>query len=153
MTVSDGITLAGTGVTLMGMAIAIWQAGSARKSSQDAQAAFDKVRLAGIADRLRSAQEHIRTLPPQSMNRRGAKIAVGIARIRQEFDSVLGALPKAGAGGKARTLVAAAQDSLNQYENSLGSQADQAAWQNLQRNVQDAISELTTAVSEHGFTT
>ena len=65
---------------------------------------------------------------------------------------MLGALPKIGAGGEARTLVAEAQESLNQYEASLSSNVDQSAWQSLQKTVQDAISELTTAAFENGAT-
>jgi len=82
MTVSDGITLVSMGVTVVATAITVWQADSARKSSRDAQNALDKVRLAAIADRLRSAQEHIRALPTLSRNLRGAKIPAGVARIR-----------------------------------------------------------------------
>lgn len=145
MTVSDAITIAGIIVTVCATVITVWQASEARKSSLSAQHALDKVRLAAIADRLRSAQEHIRALPTQARNLRGAKIPAGVARIRQEFDNVLGTLPKSGAGGEARTLVSAAQTSLDQYEASLPGNVDLRAWQSLQRTVQDAISDLTTA--------
>lgn len=146
MTISDGITVLGIVVTVVATLITIWQAASARDSSRKARTAMDQVRLAAIADRLRSAQEHIRALPTAASSVRGAKTPPGVARIRQEFDNTLGALATTGPGSRARKLVVDAQNSLNQYALALPT-VDQAAWQSLQSAVQDAISELTTAVS------
>jgi hypothetical protein len=101
---------------------------------------------------LRSAQEHIRSLPSTQNALRGAKPDRLIASIRQEFDITLGVLPKEGPGSRARELVAIAQTSLNQYELALSTELDREAWQTLQTQVQDAISDLTAVATLPGET-
>lgn len=147
MTDSDWITIGSMIVTIVATIITIVLTIVARSASADAKAAAAKVRFAANADRLRSAQEHIRSLPL-----RGAKPDRLIANIRQEFDITLGVLPTEGPGSKARGLLVVAQTSLNQYEASLSTKADQGAWEILQINVQNAISDLTAVATLLGET-
>jgi len=147
MTGSDWITSGSMIVTIIATIITIILTIKATRASADAKAAVAKVRLAANADRLRSAQEHIRSLPL-----RGAKPDQLIANIRQEFDITLGALPKKGPGSEARILLAAAQTSLNIYASALPTGGDQEAWQNLQIQVQDAISDLIDVATLPGET-
>ena len=152
MQFTDWLSIISIIVTVGATAVTIGQAASAAKSSKAAQAAMATIRSAEIAARLRSAQEHIRTLPSVQDAARGGKFKPKLDRIRQEFDNVLGALPKEGEGSRARVLVASAQANLNTYEVSLSTTLDRAAWQSLQTAVQDAISELTTAAVQTGKT-
>lgn len=145
MTDSDWITIGSMIVTIVATIITIVLTIQARRASADAKAAAAKVRFAANADRLRSAQEHIRSLPL-----RGAKPDRLIANIRQEFDITLGVLPKEGPGSQARELLMIAQTSLNKYESSLATEADKGAWEILQINVQDAISDLTAVATLSG---
>jgi hypothetical protein len=147
MTGSDWITSGSMVVTIVATIITIILTLTARRASADAKAAATKVRFAANADRLRSAQEHIRSLPL-----RGAKPDQLIANIRQEFDITLGALPKEGPGSEARNLLAVAQTSLNKYESALPTGLDREAWQILQIQVQDAISDLTAVATLPGET-
>lgn len=157
MTTSDFITLGGAAITLISMYITIRQAQSARtysnnakKSSQDAKAAMTAVQLAAVAERLKSAQEHIRDVAPQRILIRGVKIDERFDLIRREFDLALSALPKAGTGSEARKILTNAQAKLNIYRVSLPSQPDQDTWQSLQIFVQDTISDLTSTTTSIG---
>jgi len=150
MTGSDWVTVVGMAVTISATIYTIVQAATAKRASNDANAAVAKVRLAANADRLRSAQEHIRSLPSTKDALRGAKPERLISSIRQEFDITLGVLPKEGPGSKARELLVIAQTSLNQYELALPTEVDREAWQSVQTQVQDAISELTAVATLPG---
>jgi hypothetical protein len=159
MTESDWITIVGTVVTIGATVVTIVatiatidQAKKARRASTNANTAVAKVRLAANADRLRSAQEHIRSLPSTQAALRGTNTARLIAGIRQEFDNTLSALPKDGPGSTARKLLETAQASLNKYEHALATEVDREAWQVLQTQVQDAISDLTAAAALPGET-
>lgn len=145
MTNSDWVSIVSTIVTIVATIITIVLTIKARRASADANAAAAKVRFAANADRLRSAQEHIRSLPL-----RGSRPDRLIANIRQEFDITLGVLPKEGPGSGARKLVAVAQTSLNKYESALPTGVDREAWQILQTQVQDAISDLTAVATLPG---
>ncbi|MGO8092796.1 hypothetical protein [Rhizobium leguminosarum] len=150
MSFSDFITIVGVIVTVISMAISIRQARSAFKSSQDAKNAMAAVQLAAVAERLKSAQEHIRDVAPDRFSQRGVKFADRLALIRREFDIALSALPKTGGGSDARMQLTDAQSELNIYQKSLPLMADAIAWQKLQVLVQDAISDLTSATSKVG---
>lgn len=142
MTVSDWITLVGVGVTILSMGVSINQAMSARNSSRSAKRVMDAVQLAANAERLKSAQEHIRDVAPEKVALRGFKIGNRFDLIRREFDYSLSSLPKKGIGGEAREQLVQAQTELNSYEASLKSNPDVETWQKLQALLQDAISDL-----------
>ena len=150
MSFSDRITLIGTVVTLISMGVSIWQARSAFRSSQIAKRAMKAVKLAAVAERLKSAQEHIRDVAPDKVTQRGFKVGNRFDIIRREFDSALNALPKTGVGSEARKLLTNAQTELNSYQNSTLSSKDSTTWQRLQVFVQDAISDLTSTTSSIG---
>lgn len=147
MTASDWITILGVIVTLVSMAISINQAKSAFKSSNAAQAAMTAVQLAAIAERVKSAQGHIRDVAPDKVLQRGFKIGDRLDLIRREFDNALSALPKIGLGSEARRQLTSAQSQLNCYQESLATKPDVEQWQKIQIHVQDAISDLTTGSS------
>lgn len=150
MTSSDWITVAGTVVTLVGMTVSIRQARSAFRSSQIAKNAMAAVQLAAVAERLKSAQEHIRDVAPDKVSQRGFKIGNRLDLIRREFDSALSALPRSGMGSEARMQLTNAQAELNEYQKSLTLSPDPPTWQKLQMSVQDTISDLTAATSNIG---
>lgn len=150
LTLSDLITLLGVLVTLVSMAVSIHQARSALKSSQAATTAMSTVQIIAVAERLKSAQEHIRDLAVEKVSLRGFKLGSRFDLIRREFDQALGALPKVGKGGEARLLLTDAQKELNNYQTSLAATPDSESWQKLQSLVQDAISDLTSENSKVG---
>lgn len=108
------------------------------------------VQLAAVAERLKSAQEHIRDVAPEKTSLRGFKGDDRFDLIRREFDLALSALPKSGVGSEARKQLTNAQDKLNIYQRSLPVNPDQENWQKLQIFVQDTISELTSATTNSG---
>jgi hypothetical protein len=101
------------------------------------------VQLAAVAERLKSAQEHIRDVAPERVSQRGFKSGNRIDLIRREFDNALSALPKTGAGSNARKQLASAQTELNSYQASISQTPGAESWQKLQTLVQDTISDLT----------
>lgn len=144
------ITVIGTVASLAGMVIAIGQARSAYRSSQIASAAMTTVQLAAVAERLKSAQEHIRDMAPDKLSLRGFKSGSRVDAIRQEFDTALSALPKTGMGSTARGQLVKAQSRLNSYSSSLSTEPNNFEWQNLQSLVQDTISDLTATAIQTG---
>lgn len=150
MQLPEMISLGGTAVTLIAMFVSIRQAKNALRDSRTAASAVSKVRLAVNAERLKIAQQHIRSLPSFESERRGADIVPLVRQIHQEFDGALGALSMEGTGGEARQLVIKAQASLNEYEASLTGTVSRPALLRLRSYVQDAISKLTTFVSDTG---
>jgi hypothetical protein len=150
MTSSDWITVVGAAVTLVSMFVSIRQARSAFRSSQIAKKAMAAVQLAAVAERLKSAQEHIRDVAPDKVSQRGFKIGNRLDLIRREFDSALSALPKVGTGSEARMQLTNAQTELNNYQKSLTVAPDSKTWQNLQMFVQDSISDLTATTIKVG---
>lgn len=146
------ITIVGTGASLIGAGVAIIQARSAYKSSQDAKKAMTTVQLAAVAERLKSVQEHIRDVAPDKVSepKRGFKPIAKIDLIRREFDTALSVLPKTGVGGSARTLLSDAQTCLNDYGSSLPEDPKSEKWAELQRLVQDTISDLTATANNRG---
>ena len=150
MTASDWITVVGAAVTIGGMMVSIHQAKNAFRSSQIAKNAMSAVQLAAVAERLKSAQEHIRDVAPYKVSQRGFKIGTRLDLIRREFDSALSSLPKTGMGGDARKQLADAQNELNKYQGSLNSTPNAIIWQKMQTLVQDTISELTSQTTDIG---
>jgi hypothetical protein len=150
MTFSDWITTIGVVVTLISMVVSIFQARSARKSSESAKTAMAAVQLAAVAERLKSAQEHIRDVAPDKAAQRGFKVGNRFDLIRREFDSALSALPKEGHGSQARAQLTSAQNELNTYQSTFASSPSQGNWQQVQILVQDTISELTATTSNIG---
>jgi hypothetical protein len=150
MTFSDWITLIGTVVTIVGMLVAIGQARSALRSSKVAKSAMTAVQLAAVAERLKSAQEHIRDVAPDKVSQRGFKVGNRIDLIRRAFDGALSVLPRAGMGSEARTQLTKAQSDLNNYQASLSEIPDPEMWQKLQVSVQDSVSDLTSTATKLG---
>jgi hypothetical protein len=146
MSSSDWITIAGAAVTLISMAVSIVQARSASRSSKTAKAALATVQLAAVAERLKSAQEHIREVAPERIPQRGFKLDKRIDLIRREFDNALSALPKTGAGSEPRKQLVSAQTELNEFCKVQSAES----WQKLQILVQDTISGLTAKSLETG---
>ncbi|MCF6431079.1 hypothetical protein [Leisingera sp. MMG026] len=144
------ITVVGTLASIISMIVAIAQAKKAYASSQNAKAAMATVQLAAVAERLKTAQEHIRDVSPDKVSLRGYKFAPKIDSMRQEFDTALSALPKVGVGSRGRELLVAAQGHLNSYHSSLPAEPNSSEWQNLQIFVQDAISELKSKAIRTG---
>lgn len=143
MDYSLGITIVGSIASLGGMVVSLHQAGSARKSSSEARAAMTTVQLAAVVERLKIAQNHIRAIAPDRVDRRGVKPSLVVDDLRQEFDSALSSLPTAGPASDARKMLGDAQKSLNTYNASLRDGANQEEWQKLQGYVQDAMSDLS----------
>ena len=170
MSLSLWLTGIGTFASVASMCVAIRQAKNAYKSSQDAKAAMATVQLSAVAERLKTAQEHIRDLAPSKVKQRGRQFEPKIDLIRQEFDTALSALPTVGVGSAARGLLVRAQGHLNTYQ-SLPKSEDgpqrealqaereklqaekeklQEEWQELQGLVQDAISDLRSTAFNTG---
>ncbi len=63
MSIDSQITLAGTIVTLLGMAITIWQASQARSYKNQINFDIRKINLSGVIERLKRTQDEIRKLP------------------------------------------------------------------------------------------
>lgn len=148
MTVSEWLTAIGVAATVVSMLVSIWQARSAFASSQVARSAMTSVQISVIAERLKSAQEHIRELAADKVSQRGFKVGNRFDLIRREFDTVLNTLPKSGEGGEARIQIKNAQAELNIYQQSMSLNPDIETWQKLQTLVQDAISDLTSMSSK-----
>ena len=150
MTVSDWLTVIGVVVTLSSMTVSIRQAVSARKSSQAARSAMAVVQLAAVAERLKSAQEHIRDIAPDKTQARGYRVGNRFDLIRREFDNALSVLPKVGHGSIARGQLTKAQTELNDYQASFSTAPDPMKWRELQVLVQDTISELGSNTADIG---
>lgn len=148
MTLSEWLTAIGVIATVISMLVSVWQARSAYASSQVAKSAVTSVQLSAIAERLKSAQEHIRELAADKVSQRGFKVGNRFDLIRREFDTALNTLPKSGEGGEARIQIKNAQTELNIYQQSMSSDPDVETWQKLQTLVQDAISDLTSMTSK-----
>ena len=151
MTMSDWITIIGAGITLIAMIVSMWQAKNALKSSRDAKKAVVAVRLAGIAERLKNAQEHVRDIAPHRLTLPGFKITNQVTLIQREFDEALGALPHSGEGSGARAKISAAQDASFKYEQSLASTPDTMAWEKMRKGLQDGMSEIFATTSNIGL--
>jgi hypothetical protein len=104
--------------------------------------------MTAIADRLKSAQDHIRDVAPEKLNKRGYDHGKRIDSIRRDFDASLNALPQGGLSEDARTRLKAAQATLNIYQKSLSGIPDQQAWERLQVETQDTIPELLSQSTE-----
>jgi hypothetical protein len=138
------ITIIGTLASVIGALIALFQARSADKSSKNAQSAMIIVQLSAVAERLKLSQEHIRDIIPSKINRRGFKFEPKITLIQQEFDMALSTLPSRGAGSSSRELLSQAQNILNTYHASLSTAPNLENWQELQKLVQDTVSDLSS---------
>lgn len=144
------ITIVGSIASLVGMGVSLHQANSAWDSSRKARAAMITVQLAGVAERLKAAQNHIRAIAPEKVGQRGVKPALVVDELRQEFDSALSSLSTTGPARSAREMLRNAQSSLNTYNASLGGEANQDEWQKLQSYVQDAMSDLSAKATNLG---
>ena len=144
MTFSDAFTTIGVVVTLASTGVTIHQARKARTYSRSAEHARDAAQLNAVAERLKSAQDHIRDIAPEKLGRRGYDAGKRIDSIRREFDATLGALPRGGTAKQARNLLSLAQSHLNTYQSSVDHQPDKGAWEKLQVTLQDTISDLSS---------
>jgi len=148
LTTDSAITLSGTAVTLIGMAVTIWQAYQAR--NYKAQIKFDirKINLSNVNERLKRAQDEVRRLPISIQNvPRGIKPPELIHKIREQFDIALGTLDAVGPDSSVRQLLVEAQSKLNSYEIDWNSSSPNASdVHELQIKIQDAISTLNTTI-------
>ncbi len=148
MTSDSIVTVVGTVVTLLGTAVTIWQASQARTYKRQIKFDVRKINLAGVADRLRRAQDEIRRLPTSSQSvPRGVRPNELIQKTREHFDLALGTLDASGPDADTRSLLAGAQTCLNSYEASWnsGSPNPQHA-HDLQSKVQDVVSLLSSTI-------
>lgn len=150
MSVSDWIAIASALITIIAMIISIRQAWNAATSSKKAQSALQTVQLSAIAERLKSAQEHIRAIAPGSVLRRGFNASDSLALIRREFDTAMNALPRNGDGSTARDELGKAQKMLAKYEKTIAAEPDAEYWQAIQVHVQDAVSDLSGTAIQIG---
>lgn len=146
---SDSIvTLTGTVVTLLGMAITIWQASQARDYKNQIKFDIRKINLANVTDRLKRAQDEIRRLPTSAQAvPRGVRPIELIHKIREQFDIALGTLDASGPDAGVRGLLVEGQSNLNAYEISwnAGNPNPQDVHE-LQAKMQDAVSTLSTTI-------
>lgn len=148
MTSDSIVTLIGTVVTLLGMAITIWQASQARDYKNQIKFDIRKINLANVTERLKRAQDEIRRLPTSGQAvPRGVRPIELIHKIREQFDLALGTLDSAGPDAGVRGLLVEGQANLNAYEISwnAGSPNPQDVHE-LQAKVQDAVSILSTTI-------
>ncbi len=122
MTTEGIVTLAGTVVTLFGMAVTIWQALQARNYKNQIKFNLRKIDLEHIIERLKRAQDDIRRLPTSLQNiPRGIRPIDLIHKIREQFDMALSTLDVAGPDAGIRGLLIEGQHKLNSYEISWNS--------------------------------
>ena len=152
MELLDWVSVGGAFASFVGMLVAFYQARSAKNYRDEV---ISKIQVSSLAERLRNAQEYVFAISPQSLgtqtaNRRGSKIKSTVKRIRGEFDTVLSSLPESSTGHSGRERLSEAQEKLNIYVNSIEGVPDREAWENLQRLLQDTVSELKSYASEAG---
>lgn len=145
---SDEITIIGVAVTLLGMAITIWQASQARSYKNQIKFDIRKINLSNINEGLRRAQDEIRRLPTSLQSAsRGVKQKELIHKIREQFDRALGALDSTGPDAGVRTMLIEAQTKLNAYEISWDSgEPNPQHAHELQAKMQDAVSTLSSTI-------
>ncbi|MCI0551772.1 MAG: hypothetical protein L0287_12530 [Anaerolineae bacterium] len=148
MSIDSQITLAGTIVTLLGMAVTIWQAAQARTYKNQIKFDIRKINLSSAIDRLKRTQDEIRKLPTSAANiQRGIKPNDLILNIKAHFDFALGVLDAKGPDGDIRSLLSEAQSKLNSYEASWNQGAPNAQdVHDLQSRVQDAVSQTHSRI-------
>jgi hypothetical protein len=148
LSVDSQITLVGTIVTLLGMAITIWQAAQARSYKNQIKFDIRKINLSGAIERLKRAQDEIRRLPTSAVHiQRGVKPNDLIQNIKMHFDYALGILDAQGPDGDIRIQLSEAQSKLNLYESSWNAGSPNALnVHDLQSGVQDAISQANSRI-------
>mgnify|MGYP000857357580 FL=1 len=148
MTSDSIVTLTGTVVTLLGMAITIWQASQARNYKNQIKFDIRKINLANVTERLKRAQDEIRRLPTSAQAvPRGVKPLELIHKIREQFDIALGTLDASGPDAGVRGLLVEGQGNLNAYEISWNSgNPNPQDVHELQAKMQDAVSTLSTTI-------
>lgn len=139
----DYISIAGTAVTLASMGISILQAKKARKASKDAEKILIAVNMTSVAERLKTAQEHIRGIAPEKLKQRGFNPEELINSIHKEFDAALNDLSSSGEGSEARKKIVKAQSIFDSYCSSKN-MPNRDLWIGLRQLIQDAISTLTS---------
>lgn len=150
MTSDSYVTVVGTLVTLLGMAVTIKQASQARNYRNQIKLDVRKINLVNVTDGLKRAQDEIRRLPTSSQPPpRGIRPVELIQKVREQFDNALGTLNSAGPDTDARSLLVEAQSKLNAYEISLNSGSPSAEnVHELQAKMQDAVSILSTKINQ-----
>ena len=144
---NESITLAGTTVTLLGMAVTIWQASQARNYKNQIKFDIRKINLSGVIERLKRSQDEIRKLPTSEKTSRGIKTNELILIIRSHFDFSLSILDASGPEKDIRLILGDAQKKLNGYEASWNSETPSAAdAHELQTLVQDAVSQANSRI-------
>lgn len=142
------MTNTGTAITLLGMAVTIWQASQARGYKNQIKFDIRKINLVNVGERLKRAQDEIRLLPTSAQGgARGVRPSELIHKIREQFDIALGTLDAAGPDAGIRALLAEGQSKLNSYEISWNSgKPNPQDVHELQAKLQDAISILGSTI-------
>ena len=84
MNISDYISIVGSIVTLGSMALTIYYASRSKSFSEKAGKAFDAISLNAVADRMKDALDHLRTVTPERLKERGAQKDQRFDKIRNE---------------------------------------------------------------------
>nr|WP_320048926.1 hypothetical protein [uncultured Desulfuromonas sp.] len=148
MTPDSIVTMVGAVITLLGMAITIWQASQARDYKNQIKFDIRKINLSNVAERLKRAQDEIRRLPTTAQGvLRGVKPVEIIQKIREQFDIALNTLDATGPDSDIRALIVEGQRKLNSYEISWNSGSPNAQdVHELQSKIQDVVSAMSSTV-------
>ncbi|MDD2769130.1 MAG: hypothetical protein PHT19_10360 [Methylococcus sp.] len=150
MTSDSIVTIVGTAVTLLGMAITIWQASQARSYKNQIKFDTRKINITNVAERLKRAQDEIRRLPTSATSKeRGVQPVEIIRKIRENFDIALSTLDATGPDANVRALIVEGQGNLNSYEISwnFGKPNAQDVY-DLQSKMQDVVSVMSNTIYE-----
>lgn len=148
MTTDSIVTLVGTVVTVIATIITIVQAKKAKDYKEQIKFDIRKINLSGSSERLKRAQDDIRSLPTDSSNiPRGLKVNELILNIKSQFDFALNAIDPNGPDSDIRTVLTDAQNKLNSYELGWNSKNIKSTDPHeLQSLVQDAISQSSSRI-------
>jgi hypothetical protein len=142
------ITLVGTVVTVMATGITIWQAFKAKSYSQQIKFDIRKINLSGCSEKLKRAQDDIRSLPTNCSDvPRGLKVKDLILNIKSQFDFSLSIINSNGPDSDVREIISNAQSKLNSYEQgwSNGNPNPEDVYE-LQSLIQDAVSQSNSRI-------
>lgn len=142
------ITLVGTVVTVIATGIAIWQALQAKNYSQQIKFDIRKINLSGCSEKLKRAQDDIRSLPTNCSNvPRGLRVKDLILNIKSQFDFSLSVIDSNGPDSDIRQVISNAQIKLNSYEQGWNnSNPKPEDVYELQSLIQDAISQSNSRI-------
>lgn len=142
------ITLVGTVVTVIATGIAIWQALEAKSYSQQIKFDIRKINLSACSEKLKRAQDDIRSLPTNFSNvPRGLKVKDLMLNIKSQFDFSLSVIDSNRPDSDIRKILSNAQVKLNDYEQGWSnSNPNPEDVYELQILIQDAISQSNSRI-------